>query len=120
VNGTLRTTDDEPGRSPVGAAWTRLLRQADGNAGYGWVDDATPELAIAVDPSQRRAGLGTAMLNRLLCDAQAAGFPGVSLSVRNNNPARQLYERVGFRVIGGSEATNRVSTTSLTMILRWI
>jgi ribosomal protein S18 acetylase RimI-like enzyme len=112
-------TDDNGGVWLAGAAWVRLLTRAGGDAAYGWVDDATPELAIAVDPTRRGTGLGAAMLDRLLADARAAGFPGVSLSVRPGNPARRLYERVGFRTVDGSETTNRSGSTSLTMVLRW-
>lgn len=107
------------GTAPAGAAWVRLLTRTAGDAGYGWVDDDTPELAIGVDPAWRGTGLGTALLHRLLADAREAGFPGMSLSVRADNPARRLYERRGFRPVAGPETLNRAGTTSLTMVLRW-
>jgi ribosomal protein S18 acetylase RimI-like enzyme len=107
------------GVSPAGAAWVRLLTRSGGDAAYGWVDDATPELAIAVSPAHRGTGVGGLMLDRLLADARALGFPGVSLSVRVTNPARRLYERFGFRPVDGSEVSNRAGSTSLTMVLRW-
>jgi hypothetical protein len=43
----------------------------------------------------------------------------VSLSVRADNPARRLYERAGFRPVAGSDVTNRVGGTSLTMVIRF-
>jgi GNAT superfamily N-acetyltransferase len=97
----------------------RLLTQAGGDAASGWVNDATPELAIAVSPARRGTGVGAAMLDRLLADARAAGLPGVSLSVRATNPARRLYERFGFRPVDDAETTNRTGSTSLTMVVRW-
>ena len=52
------------------------------------------------------------MLTRLLADA-AAIHPAIVLSVRANNPARSLYERLGFTVV--AEITNRVGSRSLIM-----
>src|SRR5829696_10446914 len=48
----------------VGAAWVRLLIGKD--AGYGYVDDVTPELTIAVVPEWRSRGVGTRLLEALL------------------------------------------------------
>ncbi|WP_431965843.1 N-acetyltransferase family protein [Nocardia sp. bgisy134] len=103
-----------PAESPCGAAWVRLLTGAD--AAYGYVDDATPELAIAVAPRARGTGLGTAMLERLIADA-AGPFPAMSLSVREDNPARRLYQRLGFVEVPLSQIVNRAGTTSITMVL---
>jgi hypothetical protein len=44
-------------------------------------------------------------------------YAGMSLSVRADNPAVRLYERVGFRKVVGTESVNRVGTTSYTMRL---
>ena len=101
---------------PIGAAWLRLL--TGGDAGYGYVDDATPELAIAVVPSLRGTGLGGQLLHAVLGEAKVL-FPAVCLSVRADNPARRLYERLGFRLVPGSELPNRARGTSLTMVLRF-
>jgi hypothetical protein len=43
----------------------------------------------------------------------------VSLSVRDDNPARRLYERFGFRPVDGSGRENRVRGTSITMVRRF-
>ena len=100
---------------PVGAAWLRLLVGDD--AAYGYVDDSTPELAIAVDPALTGQGIGGALLTRLLRDAERS-FAAVSLSVRGDNDARRLYERFGFRPVDGSEVGNRVGGMSITMVHR--
>ncbi|WP_024806209.1 GNAT family N-acetyltransferase [Nocardia sp. BMG51109] len=99
--------------APAGAAWIRRFT-AD-NAAYGYIDDHTPELAIGVTPQARGTGLGTALLTRLLDDA-APHHDAICLSVRETNPARRLYERLGFQPVPGSEKTNRAGTTSVTMI----
>jgi len=79
--------------NPVGAAWFRLLTGAD--KGYGYVDDATPELSIAILPEYRGKGVGSQLLSRLLEMAQAQ-YPSISLSVSLDNPALRLYQRLGF------------------------
>jgi ribosomal protein S18 acetylase RimI-like enzyme len=51
---------------------------------------------VLVAAAQRR-GLGSAVVREVLGDAARRGVP-VRLSVLVNNPARRLYERLGFRV----------------------
>lgn len=80
---------------PVGAAWYRLFPA--GHVGYGFVNEQTPELAVAVVPSARGQGVGSALLATLLDRARTDGFGALSLSVdRLNDPAVALYERHGF------------------------
>lgn len=86
------------GGVPVGAAWYRYLTGA--MRGYGYVADDIPELSLAVQPHARRRGLGTGLGVRLLADAALQRLPGLSLSVEADNPARQLYERLGFERVG--------------------
>ena len=114
--GIVATEGPAPGAGELGAAWVRLL--TGDQAGYGYVDDETPELAIAVAPGRRAAGVGAVMLEGLLVGARGR-FPGVCLSVRADNPARWLYERAGFRLVDDSEVVNRVGETSLTMVVRF-
>jgi GNAT superfamily N-acetyltransferase len=83
-----------PPARPLGACWLRLW--SEGERGYGYVDDATPELTLAVWPTHRAQGIGTRLLNAALARA-AQEFPAVSLSVTSTNPAVRLYERSGFR-----------------------
>ena len=84
----------------VGAAWYRLFKQEE--PGYGFVDEQTPELSIAVVPSRRGRGLGDGLLRALLDEARRNGFGQISLSVEPENPALRLYERFGFQKVGES------------------
>ena len=83
---------------PVGAAWYRLFKA--NNPGYGFVDENTPELSIAVVPSARGTGLGSELLKALMARARADGYNAISLSVEKDNPAVGLYERHGFERVG--------------------
>jgi ribosomal protein S18 acetylase RimI-like enzyme len=82
----------------VGAAWLRLFRASE--PGYGFVDEQTPELSIAVVPSRRRHGLGHELMDALLDAARSAGHAAVSLSVEDDSPAVAFYERNGFERVG--------------------
>ena len=82
----------------VGAAWFRLFKSD--NAGYGFVDEETPELSIAIVPSKRGTGLGSELLDALLDRARADGYHAISLSVEEDSPAVGLYERHGFARVG--------------------
>jgi ribosomal protein S18 acetylase RimI-like enzyme len=94
---------------PVGAGWYRLFRED--APGYGFVDDQTPELAIAVVPSRRGHGVGDALLTALCERAQAEGHRALSLSVERSNAALvSFYEKHGFERVhedGGDSVTMR-------------
>lgn len=67
-------------------------------SGRLWVDraaEAWTVLDIALLPALRGLGFGTHCLQELLAEATAAGVP-VLLHVNPANPARRLYERLGF------------------------
>lgn len=89
---------------PVGAAWFRLFTRE--RPGYGFVDAATPELAIAVVPNRRGRGIGDALLTALLGHAREAGHGAISLCVdRRNDDAIRVYERHGFKPVDENEDT---------------
>lgn len=50
---------------------------------------------IALLPEYRNIGVGAVLLHRILCEAGAEG-KRVTLHVERVNPARRLYERLGF------------------------
>ena len=54
---------------------------------------------IALAPPFRGRGIGTALLRSLMDEAQESGRK-LSIHVEQNNPARRLYERLGFEPAG--------------------
>jgi GNAT superfamily N-acetyltransferase len=54
---------------------------------------------IEILPEFQGRGLGAAIINDILAEARGKGLP-VSLRVLKVNPARRLYERLGFAVTG--------------------
>ena len=87
----------------LGAGWYRLFRAA--APGYGFLDEETPELTIAVVPSRRGEGIGQELLHDLLERARADGYPALSASVERNHPEVHIFEREGFETVGESEDT---------------
>ena len=51
---------------------------------------------IALAPGFRGCGIGTALLRELMAEADESGRK-LSIHVEMNNPARSLYDRLGFR-----------------------
>ncbi len=64
---------------------------------------------IALLPAFRRFGLGTRILQRIQ-EFAAANSRNVSIHVETFNPARRLYERLGFRPM---------STTEVYLLMEW-
>jgi ribosomal protein S18 acetylase RimI-like enzyme len=54
---------------------------------------------IALAPGFRGRGIGTSLLRSLMQEADASGRK-LSIHVEMNNPARSLYDRLGFRPAG--------------------
>lgn len=82
----------------IAVAWLHHFPAAE--PGYGFVDESIPELSIWVAAEHRGLGLGTRVLTELIKQARQRDLPGISLSVEPGNPARRLYERVGFLPAG--------------------
>jgi ribosomal protein S18 acetylase RimI-like enzyme len=75
---------EERGR-PVG--YLCILRKVD----HDFIDE------VALLPEAQGRGLGSSLVRDVMVAASERGVP-VRLSVLVNNPARRLYERLGFRV----------------------
>ncbi len=78
----------------VGAAWYRRFTADD--AGFGFTDSDTPEVSIGVYGEFRGRGVGSLLLGSLIVRARAHDVRALSLSVAAENPARRLYQRLGF------------------------
>ena len=78
----------------AGAVWVRRFR--DDRHGYGYIDERTPELSIAVATNRRGCGLGRCLVTAMLVELGLQAVGRVSLSVETDNPARTLYEGLGF------------------------
>jgi ribosomal protein S18 acetylase RimI-like enzyme len=88
---------EQSSRTVIGAAWVRIWPE--GEHGFGYVNDLTPELTIAVQEEHRGKGVGTELMQRLL-NIAAQHHKAVSLSVdKINTLAFKLYLRLGFRIV---------------------
>ena len=66
-----------------------------------YLDQRVDELRIidiALLPDYRNQGLGSRLMKGILAEAEAAGLP-VRIHVEHYNPARWLYQRLGFKEI---------------------
>jgi GNAT superfamily N-acetyltransferase len=82
------------GGEVVAGAFCRLF--TDDDHGHGYVDAATPEVAIAVWGLPRGKGIGSELIDTLHTMAAEAGHARLSLSIDTENPAIRLYERNGY------------------------
>ncbi len=90
--------------SPVGAAWYRLFTRE--RPGYGFVDEGTPELAVAVVPARRGRGIGVSLLGTLTQRARDDGYSAISLCVDSKNEgAIHVYEAHGFTRVGETDGS---------------
>ncbi len=67
-----------------------------------WREDAAFLAGIEILPEYQGRGLGAAVIRDVIADAAARGLP-VTLRVLKVNPARRLYERLGFTVTGETD-----------------
>jgi GNAT superfamily N-acetyltransferase len=64
---------------------------------------------LRILPEEQRHGLGTEIIKTILAQASREGIP-VNLQVLKANPARYLYERLGF-VVTGETTTHYLMST---------
>ena len=88
----------EANHERVGAIWGRLFTSK--QPGYGFIDEKTPELSMAIKEEYRGTGIGTILLEEFLSIAREKGYRRLSLSVDMRNRARALYQKAGFKIAG--------------------
>ncbi len=81
-----------------------VIASVDGQfAGYClWMPEDGRALlcTIGVSEQYRCRGLGAALLKAYTDEARQAGFSRLTLSVREDNPAKRLYQKAGFLQAG--------------------
>ena len=80
----------------------RIIEAEGGEVGWLHVREAAAEIELCqlyLIPEMQNRGIGTAIVEDLVVRADGAA-KAVTLEVLRNNRARQLYERLGFKVIG--------------------
>ncbi len=85
----------------VGAAFGRLFTED--RPSFGFVDEQTPEVGIGIIEGERGKGLGRQMMLQLEGLYREFGSRRLSLSVNFTNPARHLYESLGYAEVGQDE-----------------
>ena len=100
----LNMWDEQQQRESFAAQWKQeevRIISVDGND-VGWlqVADSPTEIRLQkffVSPQFQRHGIGSEVLSDLLVTWRSTGKK-ILLKVLKNNPARRLYERLGFSV----------------------
>jgi len=59
-------------------------------------------LQVQLMPEVQGRGIGAALIRDLMAEARSAGV-ALKLKVLKTNPARRLYERLGFVIVGDDE-----------------
>jgi len=80
----------------IGAIWGRLFMGT--NKGYGFVNEETPEISMAIKKQYRKQGIGTQLLKLIELEYLQLNVDKLSLSVDKLNPAKELYKRNGYRL----------------------
>jgi ribosomal-protein-alanine N-acetyltransferase len=101
----------------------RIARDATGIVGYAGLAATGPDEAwiqnIAVRRDRQRAGVGRALLDDLLAEADRRGATHVLLEVAvDNDPALALYRRYGFVEVGRRRGYYQPSNTDALVMRR--
>ena len=101
----LMVWDEQEQRAIFAAQWKReeaKIISVDGkDAGWLQIAELPTEIRLQkffVSPPWQRSGIGSEVLGDLLANWRPTG-KRIVLRVLKNNPARRLYERLGFSVI---------------------
>ena len=107
----LNVWDEQQQRASFAAQWKReevRIISVDGkDVGWLQVADLPTEIRLQkffVSPQFQRHGIGSEVLSNLLVTWRSTGKK-IVLKVLKNNPARRLYERLGFSVAAEAGVT---------------
>ena len=110
----LMVWDEQEQRAIFAAQWKReevkIISVDDKDAGWFQVAELPTEIRLQkffVSPPWQRSGIGSEVLGNLLATWRPTGKK-IVLRVLKNNPARRLYERLGFSVIAETGVTFRM------------
>lgn len=78
----------------IGSIWGRTFNGL--NPGYGFIDENTPEISMAVKKEFRNQGIGTKLIDEISKKYFLKGIKSISLSVDKRNRAESFYTRKGF------------------------
>jgi ribosomal protein S18 acetylase RimI-like enzyme len=78
----------------IGAIWGRTFSSH--KAGFGFVDENTHEISMAVKEKFRNQGIGSKLIDEISKIYFSKGFKSISLSVEKRNRAKSLYVRKEF------------------------
>jgi GNAT superfamily N-acetyltransferase len=82
------------GGHSVAAGWYRLFSPE--LRGYGFIDEATPELTVVVVPTRRGEGIGEQLLEALIARAREESYEALSVAVERDAPEREQLAAEGF------------------------
>ena len=106
--------NEQEQRTSFAAQWKReevRIITVDGkDAGWLQVAELPTEIRLQkffVSPQHQRSGIGSEVLSNLLVTWRSTGKK-IVLRVLKNNPARRLYERLGFSVVAEAGPTFRM------------
>lgn len=110
----LGVWDEQQQRASFAAQWkleeVRIISVDGTDVGWLQVADLPTEIRLQkffVSPQYQRSGIGSEVLSNLLATWRSTGKK-IVLKVLKNNPARRLYERLGFSVVAEAGVTFRM------------
>ncbi|WP_248918581.1 GNAT family N-acetyltransferase [Pseudomonas entomophila] len=88
-----------------------------GRAYLHWADSHVQFIDMALLPAWCGRGIGSRLLEQWLAQADADGL-SAGLHVTPHNPALQLYQRLGFEVVGETGLSLKMRRAALTTAIR--
>ena len=110
----LTVWDEQKQRTSFAAQWkleeVRIISVDGTDVGWLQVAELPTEIRLQkffVSPQYQRSGIGSEILSNLLATWRSTGKK-IVLRVLKTNPARRLYERLGFSVVAEEDVTFRM------------